>query len=93
MLITLSHNTPPSAPLTLSAQDAILLWQSGVTLPLNARLEYLSENCQTPCFTLHDDVLARGLLSHYRRHFPHITLISMAEMVQLTERYFPQLAL
>lgn len=67
----------------LSPQDAVLLWQDGVLQAVkNPQLFTTLPNV----FVLEDDLIARGL----RCELP---TVSLAELVELTERFYPQVAL
>ncbi|PJG84469.1 DsrH/TusB family sulfur relay protein [Conservatibacter flavescens] len=63
--------------------DAIVLWQNGVLLALKY------PNLFEGCFALQQDIEARGLQAMNLK----VQLISLTDLVGLTERYFPQLAL
>lgn len=71
-----------------NAQDAILLWQEGVLLAL--KYPDLFAQATAPCYALDLDLQARGLSSLIPAS---IHLCSMAEVVKLSEDYFPQFAL
>ncbi|TDQ57578.1 tRNA 2-thiouridine synthesizing protein B [Mesocricetibacter intestinalis] len=90
MLYTFSRADYPPHLLTdcLNARgenDALLLWQDGVLLALKYP-ELFSH-----CYILAEDVAARNLLPLLPPSAKS-RLISIEEMVLLTERYFPQLA-
>ncbi|KMK51302.1 hypothetical protein RO21_07010 [[Actinobacillus] muris] len=67
----------------ITETDAVLLWQNGVLQAVKSPALF----AKIPnLFILENDLNARGL----RTDFP---VISLAEAVSLTERYFPQIAL
>ncbi|MCO6524421.1 MAG: sulfurtransferase complex subunit TusB [Candidatus Schmidhempelia sp.] len=94
MLHTLSHTSnhidTQNLLNTIGEQDAILLWQNGVTIgiknnPLMKKL--LHKNI--PIFALITDIEARGLKPLF---LPQIKLIDIAQCIKLTTQYYPQLA-
>jgi sulfur relay protein TusB/DsrH len=94
MLHTLSHTSnyidTQNLLNTIDEQDAILLWQNGVTIGVkNNPLIELLLNKSIPILALITDVEARGLKPIL---MPQIKLIDMAECVKLTAQYYPQLA-
>lgn len=94
MLHTLSHTSnyidTQNLLSTIDKQDAILLWQNGVTIGVkNNPLIELLLNKSIPILALITDVEARGLKPIL---MPQIKLIDMAECVKLTAQYYPQLA-
>jgi sulfur relay protein TusB/DsrH len=94
MLHTLSHTSnyidTQNLLNTIDEQDAILLWQNGVTIGVkNNPLIELLLNKSIPILALITDVKARGLKPIL---MPQIKLIDMAECVKLTAQYYPQLA-
>lgn len=94
MLHTLSHTSnyidTQNLLSTIDKQDAILLWQNGVTIGVkNNPLIELLLNKSIPILALITDVEARGLKPIL---MPQIKLINMAECVKLTAQYYPQLA-
>jgi sulfur relay protein TusB/DsrH len=94
MLHTLSHTSnyidTQNLLNTIGEKDAILLWQNGVTIGVknNPLIEILL-NKNIPILALITDVEARGLKPIF---MPQIKLIDMAECVNLTAQYYPQLA-
>lgn len=67
----------------LRASDAVLFWQDGVLQAVkNPQIFATLPNV----FVLEDDLIARGL----RCELP---TVSMTELVELTERFYPQAAL
>lgn len=68
----------------LTPQDAVVLWQDGVLLALK-----YPQLCQN-CYLLDIDVQARQLTD---RLPSKERLISLEELVKLTEQYAPQLCL
>lgn len=95
MLYTFSQASYDTLQLTqyfqhLTEKDVIVLWQDGVLLPL--KYPMLFKQLNTRVFILEPDLQARHLKTLIEPH-ESITVISLLEFVQLTERYFPQLAL
>lgn len=67
----------------ITTDDALVLWQDGVL----QRVKFPQFFANVPnLFALQNDLDARGLTLD-------ITAISLEEFVQLTERFFPQVAL
>lgn len=71
-------------------QDAILLWQDAVLLAL--KYPELFQQAKAPCYVLDIDVLARNLTNAFSS-LPEIKIISLNELVELTEKIYPQIAL
>lgn len=71
-------------------QDAIVLWQDGVLLPL--KYPEIFEKCTALCCVLTQDVRARNLTAYYEM-MPMIKSISLEELVEITAQHFPQVAL
>lgn len=87
MLYTLSQAHYDHAELEqllaqLTAEDSLLLWQNGVLQAV--KFPQLFAN-RPNVFALENDVKARGLTLS-------IPTISLAELVELSERCYPQLA-
>ncbi len=74
----------------ITEKDAIVLWQDGVLLAL--KFPMLLSNTNTVCFILETDLKARNLQKGIRLNHK-IKIISLSQLVQLTEQYYPQLAL
>lgn len=69
--------------LQLTESDALLLWQDGVLQAVkNPQIFAKIPNL----FILENDLIARGLVSHFPR-------ILMDELVTVTEKFYPQVAL
>lgn len=90
MLYTLSNAQYDDETLSLlnhlNENDAVVLWQDGVLQAVKNPQFFAN---LPRCYLLERDVIARGLqqsLSEFRT-------ISLAELVKLTEVYFPQIAL
>lgn len=73
----------------LSADDALVLWQDGVLLPIKYP-EYFQQ-LNAPCYAMEMDLNARGLTALIEP--TQIQIISMQQLVQLTEQHAPQFAL
>lgn len=88
MLYTLSQSHYDSTELAnllaqLDEQDALVLWQNGVLQAV--RFPQLFATIPN-VFVLESDVIARGLSLD-------LPTLSLAELVKVTEKYYPQLAL
>lgn len=68
----------------LTADDRLVLWQDGVLLPI----KYPQIFAQISPLVLANDVVARGLADGYPAQ-----QISLAELVEITERFYPQVGL
>lgn len=95
MLYTLSQADYPKSELDayfarLQADDAVLLWQDGVLLAV--KYPALFAQCPAHCVMLEQDISARNLTALLPEN-SKVRSISMADLVELTERYTPQLAL
>ncbi|MBE2897208.1 sulfurtransferase complex subunit TusB [Pasteurellaceae bacterium HPA106] len=95
MLYTFSKSYYPEDELSLilanlRVDDAVLLWQEGVMLAQTHRT--LLHALQTPCYALAQDIKARNLTALFAE-LPIIEQIDMAELVRVSERFHPQLAL
>lgn len=93
MLYTFSqadyNNAELSAYLTnATAQDAVVLWQDGVLLAI--KYPQLFTACQANCYALELDLQARNITALLP---PKVRSVSMPFLVELTERYTPQLGL
>lgn len=73
----------------LTEQDAVILWQEGVLLALKQPQQWQHLPCDI--FVLDIDLQARGLQSMI--NLEKFKIISLAELVKLSEKYFPQFAL
>ena len=73
----------------ITENDAVVLWQDGVLLAVKYR-EVLTQ-CKGQCFVLEQDVLARNLTALLPNN--KVRSISLADLVDLTAQYSPQIAL
>lgn len=73
----------------LCNQDAVILWQDGVLLPL--KQPPLWQNLPCEIFVLDIDLQARGVQSIISAE--KFKIISLTDLVKLSEKYFPQFAL
>lgn len=74
----------------ITSQDAILLWQNGVLLPIKyPQILQL----QPHYYLLKHDVIARGLQAFFPQESRQFTLLELPELVQLTESHYPQLSM
>ncbi|BFU60502.1 MULTISPECIES: DsrH/TusB family sulfur relay protein [Rodentibacter] len=74
----------------ITEKDAVVLWQDGVLLAIKSPQYF--ENCKGYCFALEQDILARNLTALLPKG-NQIRLISLSHFVDITEQYFPQIAL
>lgn len=93
MLYTFSqadyNNTELSAYLAnATEQDAVVLWQDGVLLAV--KYSQWFNSCKAECYALDLDLQARNLTALLP---PKVRSVSMAFLVELTERYTPQFGL
>lgn len=88
MLYTLSHSHSENLNALLAqitANDALVLWQDGVLQAVkNPQLFATLPNV----FVLENDLIARGLSLSC-----DLPTVSMTDLVELTERFYPQVAL
>lgn len=73
----------------ITAQDAVVLWQDGVLSALKYAEAW--QNLPCPIFVLDIDLQARGLQSLISAE--KFSLISLSELVKITEKFSPQFAL
>lgn len=73
----------------ITENDAVVLWQDGVLLAVKYG-EMLTHKGQ--CFMLKQDVLARNLTALLPEN-NQVRSISLADLVDLTAQYSPQIAL
>ena len=73
----------------ITENDAVVLWQDGVLLAVKYG-EMLTQ-CKGQCFMLKQDVLARNLTAFLSNN--QVRSISLADLVDLTAQYSPQIAL
>ena len=73
----------------ITENDAVVLWQDGVLLAVKYG-EMLTQ-CKGQCFMLKQDVLARNLTALLSNNQERS--ISLADLVDLTAQYSPQIAL
>ncbi len=69
--------------------DAVVLWQDGVLLAV--KYGEMFTQCKGQCFVLEQDVLARNLTALLPNN--KVRSISLADLVDLTAQYSPQIAL
>ena len=69
--------------------DAVVLWQDGVLLAV--KYGEMFTQCKGQCFVLEQDVLARNLTALLSNN--QVRSISLADLVDLTAQYSPQIAL
>lgn len=75
---------------SMHSTDAIILWQDGVLLAL--KYPEIWRQSQANCYVLQLDIQARQLIEPFSA-LPEIEMISLEKLVELSEQYFPQLAL
>ncbi len=95
MLYTFSQSEYDLATITqiwqnLAENDAVLFWQNGVTFWFK-HVTNLNLNQAYICL-LKNDVEARGLMPFITSFKTDIHLLTLTELVDLTEKYYPQLA-
>ena len=95
MLYTFSQGDFPANQLTAylqqaNEQDVVVFWQDGVLLAL--KYPQIVQQCAAPCYLLENDLQARGLLDLLPETQKE-QAISIKFFVELSEKYFPQLAL
>lgn len=73
----------------ITENDAVVLWQDGVLLAVKYREMFTQ--CKGQCFVLEQDVLARNLTALLPNN--KVRSISLADLVDLTAQYSPQIAL
>ena len=74
----------------ITENDAVVLWQDGVLLAVKYG-EMLTQCKKGQCFMLKQDVLARNLTALLSNN--QVRSISLADLVDLTAQYSPQIAL
>ena len=74
----------------ITENDAVVLWQDGVLLAV--KYGEMFTQCKGRCFVLEQDILARNLTALLSEN-NQVRLISLADLVDLTAQYFPQIAL
>lgn len=95
MLYTFSQADYPTDELEsifaqITAHDAVVLWQNGVLLAI--KHPHLFTQCPAPCVALKQDISARNLTALLPKN-NKVRLISMMDLVELTERYAPQMGI
>lgn len=75
----------------ITSQDALVLWQDAVLLPL--KHPQLFNNLNVPVMLLQIDVEARNLTERLASPFANTQLISLQELVNVTTQFHPQFAL
>ena len=73
----------------ITENDVVVLWQDGVLLAV--KYEEMLTQCKGQCFVLEQDVLARNLTALLPNN--KVRSISLADLVDLTVQYSPQIAL
>ena len=73
----------------ITENDAVVLWQDGVLLVV--KYGEMFNQCKGQCFVLEQDVLARNLTTLLSNN--KVRSISLADLVDLTAQYSPQIAL
>lgn len=73
----------------ITENDAMVLWQGGVLLAV--KYGEMFTQCKGQCFVLEQDVLARNLTALLSNN--KVRSISLADLVDLTAQYSPQIAL
>ena len=73
----------------ITENDAVVLWQDGVLL--SVKYGEMFTQCKGQCFMLKQDVLARNLTALLSNN--QVRSISLADLVDLTAQYSPQIAL
>ena len=74
----------------ITENDAVVLWQDGVLLAV--KYGEMFTQCKGQCFVLEQDILARNLTALLPEN-NQVRLISLADLVDLTAQYSPQIAL
>ena len=73
----------------ITKNDVVVLWQDGVLLAV--KYGEMFTQCKGQCFVLEQDVLARNLTTLLSNN--KVRSISLADLVDLTAQYSPQIAL
>ena len=73
----------------ITENDAVVLWPDGVLLAVKYGVMFTQ--CKGQCFVLEQDVLARNLTALLPNN--KVRSISLADLVDLTAQYSPQIAL
>ena len=73
----------------ITENDVVVLWQDGVLLAV--KYGEMFTQCKGQCFVLEQDVLARNLTTLLSNN--KVRSISLADLVDLTAQYSPQIAL
>ena len=73
----------------ITENDVVVLWQDGVLLAV--KYGKMLTQCKGQCFMLKQDVLARNLTALLSNN--QVRSISLADLVDLTAQYSPQIAL
>lgn len=95
MLYTFSQADYPRAELEgyfhhMTEKDAVVLWQDGVLLAV--KYPELFAHCQGKCVALEQDISARNLTALFSQT-SKVRLISLTDLVDITTRFSPQMAL
>lgn len=75
---------------SITENDAVVLWQDAVLLMIKYP-DYF-KHCKGHCFALEQDILARNLTALLPKE-NIVQSISLLDLVDITEQYFPQVAL
>ncbi|OOF50337.1 hypothetical protein BKK54_06730 [Rodentibacter genomosp. 1] len=75
---------------SVTENDAVVLWQDGVLLAI--KYPQYFESCEGKCFAIEPDVIARDLTALLPEE-SKVRLISLMDLVDITEQYFPQVTL
>lgn len=75
---------------SVTERDVVLLWQDGVLLAIKYP-QYFSD-CKGQCFALEQDISARNLTALFPKACK-VRLISLIDLVEISEQFFPQMAL
>lgn len=74
----------------ITENDVVVLWQDGVLLAV--KYGKMLTQCKGQCFVLEQDILARNLTALLPEN-NQVRSISLADLVDLTAQYSPQIAL
>ena len=74
----------------ITENDVVVLWQDGVLLAM--KYGKMFTQCKAQCFMLEQDVLARNLTTLLPEN-NQVRSISLADLVDLTVQYSPQITL
>ncbi|OOF44087.1 hypothetical protein BKK51_09965 [Rodentibacter trehalosifermentans] len=74
----------------VTENDAVVLWQDAVLLAVKYPRHFAC--CKGQCFAFETDISARNLTALLPKE-SQVRLISLMELVEISEQYFPQIAL